>query len=409
MEYHVLLDLATDLGYRLAMCGAETFRVEESVNRLLAAYGIQAESFAIPNCLHVSLETADGQSITRMRRIGYHGNDLDSVERYNSVCRRICAEKPAPKIAVEWLAEADRQKRSYRLAYYLMAHFTAAFGFCMFFGGSLSDALFSGFCGVIVGLTNRLTDRFQVNQFFSILTAAFLMSLPAYGLHALGIVSNADTVIIGSLMLLVPGLLFTNAMRDIIFGDTNSGINRIVQVFLIAVAIAMGTAVALRGSGLLWGSGEETAIVNYSFFPQLLICMIGCMGFAVVFNIHGPGFLLCALGGTLTWAVYLIVIQLGAGDIMANFLAALTASLYAEIMARIRKYPAISYLVVSVFPLLPGAGIYYTMNHLVQGRMNQFSQTGMHTIAVAGAIAVGILVVSTCFRILIFLKNQPNR
>ena len=90
MEYNLLLDLATDLGYRLAMSGAETFRVEESINRLLSAYGIPSETFAIPNCVTVSILTETGKPITRMRRIGVHGNDLDSVEKYNNLCRRIC-------------------------------------------------------------------------------------------------------------------------------------------------------------------------------------------------------------------------------------------------------------------------------------------------------------------------------
>lgn len=408
MEYHVLLDLATDLGYRLAMSGAETFRVEESIQRLLWAYGIESEVFAIPNCLHVSIETAEGQAMTRMRRIGYHGNDLDSVERYNSVCRKICAEKPAPQEAAAWLKEADSRQKNYRLTYFLMANFTGAFGFCLFFGGSLLDALFSGLCGVIVGLVNRLTDSLHVNQFFSIVTASFLMSLPAYGLGVLGIVDNADTVIIGSLMLLVPGLLFTNAMRDIIFGDTNSGTNRIVQVFLIAIAIAVGTAVAMNLSGILWGTAPSGEVYNYGFIAQIGICVIGCLGFSVIFNIHGPGMILCAAGGSITWAVYLICMELGTGDILANFFAALAAALYAEIMARVRKYPAISYLVVSIFPLLPGAGIYYTMHHLVSKNMTAFSQVGMHTIAVAGSIAVGILMISTIFRVMLFLKSRKK-
>jgi uncharacterized membrane protein YjjP (DUF1212 family) len=78
MKYNILLDLATDLGYELAMCGAETFRVEESITLILRTYGIEAEVFAIPNCPHVSIDV-DGQPMTRMRRIGYHGNDLDVV------------------------------------------------------------------------------------------------------------------------------------------------------------------------------------------------------------------------------------------------------------------------------------------------------------------------------------------
>lgn len=101
MDYNTLLDLATDLGYELAMCGAETFRVEESINRILQSYGIQSEVFAIPNCLTVSIETAEGKPMTRMRRIGYHGNDLDGVERFSGLSRAICTRKPDPSDARE--------------------------------------------------------------------------------------------------------------------------------------------------------------------------------------------------------------------------------------------------------------------------------------------------------------------
>ena len=55
MEYNILLDVAAELGYTLAISGAETFRVEESISRIMDAYGVEAEVFAIPNCLHVSI------------------------------------------------------------------------------------------------------------------------------------------------------------------------------------------------------------------------------------------------------------------------------------------------------------------------------------------------------------------
>ena len=80
MNERLLLEAATTLGYRLAMSGAETFRVEESILRVLKTYGYEAEAFAIPNCLIVSIITASDQPMTRMRRIGPHGNDLDAVE-----------------------------------------------------------------------------------------------------------------------------------------------------------------------------------------------------------------------------------------------------------------------------------------------------------------------------------------
>ena len=398
MEYGILLELATDLGYELAMCGAETFRIEESVSRVLQAYGMKAEVFSIPNCLTVSIET-DSEPMTRVRRIGIHGNDLDGVERLTGLSRKLCKETPEPKEAVCWLEEAKKQKRSYNLAIYLLGHFLGAFGFSRVFGGSLIDGLCGGFCGLLIGIVNRFTGKLKANQFFSIIAASFPMALMAYAISAAGIADNADMVNIGALMILVPGLLFTNAMRDIIFGDINSGTNRIVQVFLIAAAIVTGTAAAWSTAAFLWGEPVGGTIENVTILRGLLPCIIGCLGFCIVFNIHGKGIILCALGGMLTWVTYEACQLLGCRDLIAMFWATLFAGFYSEIMARIRRCPAIGYLVIAIFPLIPGAGAYYTMNYAVQGEMELFISKGMHTAAEAGIMAVAILLAVTAVRL----------
>ena len=406
MEYSKLLDLATDLGYELAMCGAETFRVEESMVRILKAYDIDAEVFAIPNCLHISIEPVIGRPLTRMRRIGMHGNDLDAVEKFTGLSRRICAEKPAPEIAAKWLEETRKQRLSYRLPVYLLGNFFGGFGFGLLFGGSLIDGLCAGLCGILVGLINKFMEHMKANQFFRIITAAFVMALPAYGLGCAGLVPNPDAAVIGALMILVPGLLFTNAMRDIIYGDTNSGINRVVQVLLIALAIALGTASAWNVATGLWGQVVSAPDISYSIWFQCIACLIGCIGFSILFNIHGPGGLLCAVGGVLTWLVYLLTLHVSGDDLTAYFWGTLIASIYAEVMARIRKYPAISYLVVSIFPLIPGAGVYYAIHAAVQGQMEQFADKGLHTAGIAGIMAVAILLASTTVRIITTFRQR---
>lgn len=398
MDYNTLLDLATDLGYELAMCGAETFRVEESVERVLMTYGIKSEVFAIPNCLTVSIETAEGKPMTRMRRIGYHGNDLDGVERFSGLSRAICNRAPDPDDAKQWLEQVRSMRRSYSLSIDLLGNFLGAFGFAMVFGGSIIDGLCGGVCGLLVGVINRFMDNLKANQFFRTIAAAFPMALLAYAMQAVGLSHNADMVIIGALMILVPGLLFTNAMRDIIFGDTNSGTNRIVQVFLIAAAIALGTAAAWNLSAALWGA-PVSPDSRIGLLASLLPCFIGCIGFCIIFNIHGRGGLLCALGGVLTWLVYSLTVRFGGSDLIGYFWGTLFAAAYSETMARIRKYPAISYLVVSIFPLIPGAGVYYTMLYAVEGDMDMFASQGMHTAAIAGIMAVAILLVSTSVRL----------
>jgi uncharacterized membrane protein YjjP (DUF1212 family) len=399
MDYYALLDLTIRLGYRLAMNGAETFRVEESINRIFQAYGIEAEAFAITNCLTVSIKTENGKPMTRMRRIGDHGNDLDSVERYSNLSRRICAETPEPNVALQWLLETDKSRRSYSVPVHLIGNFMGAAGFAIMFGSTFFDSFISGLCGIIVGIVGLMMSKLKANQFFRIILASFLMAIPAYTLASCGAVSNADTVVIGALMLLVPGLLFTNAMRDIINGDTNSGLNRIIQVFLIAVAIALGTGAGWGIVSRFLTQPDNFPILEHTFPIHLIASFVGCVGFSIIFNIHGPGGLLCALGGVLVWAIYLLIQHFGGSDLFAYFWATVFASGYAEVMARVRKYPAISYLVVSIFPLIPGASVYYTMTHAVRGDMESFASQGMHTIAIAGVMAVGILLVSTGFRI----------
>ena len=398
MDHIILLDLATDLGYDLAMCGAETFRVEETINRVLAAYGLEAESFVIPNSLTVSIQSKDGTPVTRMRRIGHHGNDLDSVELYSSLSRAICAERPEPEEAVRWLDEVRRRRRRYTGVARLAGDFLGAAGFGLFFGGGWVDGLCAGVCGMLVGFVNKTLDDMKANPFFRTIASAFLMALLAYFLGAVGIVRNSDAVTIGALMLLVPGLLFTNAMRDIIYGDINSGVNRIVQVFLVAAALAVGTAAALGLSHRLFGVIPEADTIDYPLLISSVFCFIGCVGFSILFNIHKLGILLCALGGTIAWISYCITLELMQDGISAYFVSAFVASLYSEILARIRKFPALSYLVISIFPMIPGAGVYYTMIWAVRGNMERFFNQGMYTAAIAGVMAVGILLPSTLFR-----------
>ena len=397
LDYNVLLEVAIGLGYRLAMSGAETFRVEESILRILDCYGIQGDAFAIPNYIHISIETPDGRPLSIMRRIGHHGNNLDAVEKYNSVCRRICKEKPDPSTAMQWVAETEQTCKQYRLPSQILGDILAALGFCILFGGSWKDSLCAGFCGLLVGVVNHFMDKMKVNHFFQIIIASFTMAFFAYLAGALRIIDNADMTIIGTLMILVPGLLFTNALRDIIYGDTNSGTNRIVQVFLIAAAIALGTGTALNISDRILTLPTGLIALDHSLIVELLAAFIGCVGFTIIFNIRTPGSFLCAAGGIVTWLIYRLAQNTGS-DITAYLLATIGAAVYAEIMARIRKYPAISYLVVSLIPLIPGAGIYYTMNHVVSGNMTAFAEQGTFTVAIAGTIAVGILLVSTIFR-----------
>lgn len=112
MDYYLLADMTVQIGYELAVAGAETYRVEETMRRVIEAYGTEGQAFAIPNCVAVSFVTPNTKPLTIMKRVGYHGNDLERIEKLNALSRRICAEVPDPETAQRWLKETTSAVRS---------------------------------------------------------------------------------------------------------------------------------------------------------------------------------------------------------------------------------------------------------------------------------------------------------
>ena len=152
MDHDKLLNLGAELGRQLMASGAEIYRVEESVNRLLTAYGLQPQVFAIPNCLIVSVNTPEGHPLTRMCRIPAHGTDIELLERCNALCRRLCREVPPIDQALSLVNHLQDDLRHFP-AYVLPISYmvTSAF-FALFFGGSLPDCLSAALCGLSVAL-----------------------------------------------------------------------------------------------------------------------------------------------------------------------------------------------------------------------------------------------------------------
>ncbi len=176
MDYYLLTDLAVTMGYHLAMSGAETFRVEDTVHRILRAYGVECEVFAIPNSISISLEAANGKPLMLMKRIDFHGNDLETMEKLNALSRRICTERPEVDEAMTWLHETLAACRTYRTGVIYLGGVLVGLGFCLVFGGTLLDCLWAGLMGLIIGLVTRFMDKQEANPFFSTLLAACCMA-----------------------------------------------------------------------------------------------------------------------------------------------------------------------------------------------------------------------------------------
>ena len=253
MNYNSLLNVCTQLGCQLMDSGAEISRVEDSIQRLMQAYGVNdAHVFAIPNCLMISLSRPNGEPLSRICRIPAHGIDLDRLELYNALCRKLCQETPDPEQALEQINLISNNRPSYSDQFIVLGHFLVGAFFTPFFGGGLADLLCGGLCGISIALSTRLLRRIAgSNAFFHTLLSAAVSSLLAQLLVRFGIAGNADAITIGALMLLVPGVSLTTAMREVMASDMVSGITRLAESLLTATAIALGTGAALALGQLL--------------------------------------------------------------------------------------------------------------------------------------------------------------
>lgn len=402
MDYEALLEGCAEMGFRLLRCGAEIHRVEDTVHRLLAAYGVTGEVFAIPNCLIVSITGSDGRVLTRMRRAEVQGTDIQALEAYNALSRRLCARPPADTGEIlAQTAQVTSGLSPYPIRVQLMGCFLGAFFFSMFFSGGWLEALVGGVAGLLAGGCSLLLGRTRSNFFINTIVAGFVLAFAAYGLFVLGLPINIEPVIVGAIMVLVPGLVFTNFMSDLLTGDIVAGLCTFARAVLTAGAIALGTGAAFalfqRFADIPVGASPP---VVYSAPLACLLAFLACLGFCFTFNIRGVGMLLCCLGGALGWAVCLLVQNGGGSVYVSSFAASVTVAVYAEAMARIRRCPATSYLVVSYFPLVPGYTIYQAMDYSIRGNTDLFLETFARTFGIAGCIALGTLLVSTALRII---------
>lgn len=135
-------------------------------------------------------------------------------------------------------------------------------------------------------------------------------------------------------------------------------------------------------------------------FLPCFFAAIACFAFASIFNINPDGAVLCSLGASLAWLVFLLSAPVfNHNEFVQYFASAVTLSVYSEIMARVRKCPTTSYMFVAILPLVPGAMIYNAMIFAINGQVSEFLSTALHTFAIAGSLAVGVAVVPSLVRI----------
>lgn len=232
--------------------GGETYRVEDTMIRIAASYGAaNAHSFVTPTGIIFSLDGPE--MMTRLIRISDRSTDLSKVTKVNAISRRISQGELSVAEAYVLLQEIEKAAPGYPGWVKIIAAAIASGCFLIMFRGSWPDflpAVLTGGAGyAFLVYFHRLVPIKLIAEFL----ASIVIGLAAYGFIVSGLGSQLDKIIIGSIMPLVPGLLITNAVRDLMAGHFVSGLSKGAEAFLTAFAVGSGIALVLsfyKGEGL---------------------------------------------------------------------------------------------------------------------------------------------------------------
>ncbi len=142
---------------------------------------------------------------------------------------------------------------------------------------------------------------------------------------------------------------------------------------------------------------------------QIIFGFTGGVAFSVIFNIRGKKMLASSLGAMLAWSMFILLKFLSESELIRYFIVAMLISVYSEIMARLLKTPTTTFHMSALIPLIPGASLYYTMVAAFEGDFAVFSGKALHTLKLAVAIALAIVLVSAGTKIIMNIISNIRR
>lgn len=239
-----LLSCAIDLGTQILECGGDVNHIEKIIHRLCDAYGAtQTDVFVITSSIVVTMKRND-DAFTQTRRISHFNTDFRKLDELVELASRLYKTKPKFSEMEQEIKKACGSSISHPWLEFF-GNLLASGSFAIFFGGNILDGLCAALCGAFIFIFTKKLNKIWNSQLIFYILCSLLTGLMALFFAKIKICSNVDKVMIGSIMLLIPGISLTNGFRDLFAGDTITGMLRLLEALIQATAIACGFALAV--------------------------------------------------------------------------------------------------------------------------------------------------------------------
>lgn len=241
------LDVAALAGDILLASGAEIFRVEETIDRIAHAYGVEScDAFVLSSGIFLTAGNEKEKEFARVRHIPLSAARLDKVTAVNQLSREIEHGMHTTAQAKKRLLEIQKMPSAPK-GYQVLASGVGSGCFCLLFGGDLVDCGAAFLAGLLLYLYLLYLVKGRLSKIASNISGGMLVTLASVFFYQLGMGHHLGEMIIGSIIPLVPGVAFTNAIRDIADQDYIAGAVRMLDALLVTFCIAMGVGIVMVG------------------------------------------------------------------------------------------------------------------------------------------------------------------
>lgn len=236
------VEIAYELGKAMLKFGGETYRVEDIINKTLEFYKIKSSSFAVLNTIIISVEFSKLRKESKVLRISERSINLKKVDQLNNLARNL--NLYSLEEIREQIREINERKDVNNFKKFL-GNILVGGAFAILFSGNLNDSFVAAISTIYLRIMDVLYSKIKLNSFFINFLGGAVTTINSIFFYRMGVIENISISIISALMLLVPGISFTNSIRDIIAEDFVSGISRIVEAVVVGIALASGSGVIL--------------------------------------------------------------------------------------------------------------------------------------------------------------------
>lgn len=389
-----VLEVASEAGHILLENGAEISRVEDTMERISSHYGVHTGHFFVLS--NGIFTTSSSNKYANVEFIPIRGIQLSKVVEVNRLSYRIAADKVSLTQARAEL-DAIRDEPMKPAWEQIVGSAFGAAGFCAVFGGGFMDCAAAFVVGTLLYLFLLFVSSRYLSKIVGGICNSLVATLLCLASYRLGFGSSLSNIIIGAIMPLIPGVPFVNGVRDLADSDYIAGTTRLTDAMLgfFCIALGVGTSFVLDGSifqGMIELKGvtvnSETAGLGW----QTLAAFIGTFAFAILFGVPRQQYATCGIIGAIGWAAFLIMTRAGiAGTMVSITFSTVLICLMSRMVAVWDKCPSTVYLLCGIFPLVPGAGIFWFTYYLVAEKFRLSMTTGFNAGMAAIAIVLGII------------------